>query len=1072
MKLSECWFPLHVHSRKSIRDGFIREEEFVEEAVRRGYKVCSITDHGNLASSNVLYFSCKKSGIKPMIGMEAYVAEHRDVLVSDKVIPADKKQYDISFHLVLIAINETGFKNLIRINNDAWRHFYKRPMTCMDFIEEHSEGLIATTACEAGELPARLMGKDKKGARRFVRRLEKIFGDNFYVELMVIPYKAQKKVNRRLIRFAKRHELKTIITCDCHYLKKSDQKYHKVIMEAKGWSYDSDGLWYMNFKSIKSEFLENHLDDVFTKEVFKESIRNLGEIQEKIEDYSIDTSSKLPMISKNADKELIAACLQGLKRIGKHGDEEYENRMDQELDVIFDKGFSNYFLMCKDICDWAVERTGFIAPGRGSAAGCLVSYLIGITGVDPIPNGLLFERFLNPEREDAVDIDMDFLPSIREPMKEYLIQKYGENRVLSIGTFGFMKAKSIIGYLSRAFGIAPWEYNAATKDISSDNDYMEIEDLIVECPSVADFIDENPKIKKYYNRLMGSVSNVSTHASGIIISDTDLDDKIPIIKSGASDGGILVSSWCEGGATHELEKVGFFKFDVLGLNTLQIVKDTIDLVKERTGELLDPYDFPMDDEDAFDLSEKGEVDGIFQLEGFAVKKFIEKLKPRNLEELTASISLPRPGPVEAGLDEAYIDSRNGYEVDLPDILEEMFPLTYGVIVYEEQIMQVCREIGDFTLAESDLVRRDLKRQGLSHRRGHITREQMDENLNKLKGEFVHSAKRFMKEKEAEKLWQDMIGFAMYSFNKSHALAYTIISFWELYLKAHYPLEFMTSLLKNTPRGKETRGQNIFARYLKSARRIGLELLPPDINLSGSDITCEDDKYIRMGLFHIKGVANSAKLIEMERERGGEFTTFEDFYNRIDRRRVNKRVVRALIKAGALDDFYPEPEMVELDVTTEDQRNHLAEVYAVMRRDKEYELMEDADAEELEVLGIRLSMGLLEANKNSRNMYVSEIIRKYDGKKSMRSVDKIGIAIGYVDDFQVFGEKKYTFLLLSDDYEDGMKVPVWSWNKEKDRLKFDLKDLVGKPISFAYKVNWNNKNECTSLELMPKTIEFL
>lgn len=876
---------LHVHTQYSLLDGMIRIKDLFQKAREYHMPACAITDHGNIFGAIDFYQQAYKAGVKPIIGCELYVVPGRRF---DRNGPQGG---DASRHLVVLVKNQQGYKNLIRLTTAGYLEgFYYKPRVDRELLKEHSEGLIALSACLHGEIPELILKNKLEEAIATAEFYREIFGkEGFFLEIMENGILEQRKVNEGLMEISRRTGIPLVATNDCHYLNIEDAAAHDILLciQTGKTVEDEDRL---RFKT--DQFYFRTPDEM--KRLFAhcpEALENTVYIAERC-NLSIELGRyHLPKFKSEdgltLDEQLKKLAREGLERLLSERSEvkerpdlrrKYERRLQKELEMIREMGFSGYFLIVADFVNYAKRRRIPVGPGRGSAAGSLVAYALGITNIDPIRYGLFFERFLNPDRVSMPDIDIDFCQEGREEVINYVNQKYGSDHVAQIITFGKMQARAVIRDVGRAMNIPYSEVDGIAKLIPNRVD-ITLDEAIEAEPRLREEMAKDERIArliKYSKALEGLHRHASTHAAGVVISDVPLVERVPLCRSPKNE---IITQY----SMNDLQAVGLTKFDFLGLKTLTVINRTLEFVKNNRGIVVDLDNIPLDDGKAFKLLQSGNTDGIFQLESAGMKEILMSMKPDCIEDLIALIALYRPGPMKMVPD--FIARKAGktpitYEVpQLEDILKE----TYGVIVYQEQVMQIAVTIGNYTMAEADTLRK-------------VMSKKKPEEMEKEKPRFLAGAKKNrIPEDKALKIWEQMETFAEYGFNKSHSTAYAMISYQTAYLKAHYPVEFMAALLSSE---KDNRDKMI--KHINECKEMGINVLPPDINESGIDFTISDDG-IRFGLAAVKNVGSSAvEAIISARQDNGKFQSFLDFCSRVDFRRVNKRVMESLIKCGAFD----------------------------------------------------------------------------------------------------------------------------------------------------------------------------
>lgn len=880
----ETFVHLHVHTQYSLLDGTIRIKDLISKAKEFGMQAVAMTDHGNMFGTIDFYQAACKEGIKPIIGCELYVAPKTRFEKTGGSIG------DTARHLLVLAKDYQGYQNLMKLSSLGYLDgFYYRPRVDKELLTKYHKGLIALSACLNGEI-ANYILKDKfKDALLAAENYRQIFGEhNFYLEIMENGLPEQKTANEGLLEISRQLSIPVAATNDCHYLNREDAESHEVLLCVQtGKTLDDSDR--MRFST--DAFYFRSPDDM--KQLFNycpEAIENTKEIADRCNLSFEFGKFYLPKFEVSSDEtledRLEKVAIQGLAErmppiVEERGEEVrgiYEKRLADELKIIKSMGFAGYFLIVSDFVSYAKRMNIPVGPGRGSAAGSLVAYALTITDIDPIRYDLFFERFLNPDRISMPDIDIDFCPEGRGDIIRYVTEKYGEDKVSQIITFGKMQARAVIRDVGRALNIPYGEVDAIAKlvpnilNISLD-DAMEMEPRLQEAAKRDEKIRKLLKLSK---SLEGLNRHASVHAAGVVISDVPLVERVPLYKSPKDDVTTQFSM-------NDLSTVGLTKFDFLGLKTLTVIKNALSFIKEGLGTDLDLKNLPLNDADTFKLLSKGETDGVFQLESDGMKEILVRMKPDCIEDLIALIALYRPGPMN--MIPEFIARKQGktpiiYEIDqLEGILKE----TYGVILYQEQVMQIASVIAQYSMSEADTLRKVMGKKDTA-------------KMEKERPKFMEGAKaNGIPEQKTRKIWEQMETFASYGFNKSHSTAYAMVTYQTAYLKAHYPVEFMAALLTSE---KDNRDKII--KYIHVCKEMGIAILPPDINESQRDFSVAGNR-IRFGLAAIKNVGLGAiDAMISSRQKGGEFLSFEDFCNRTDLKKVNKRVLESLIKCGAFD----------------------------------------------------------------------------------------------------------------------------------------------------------------------------
>ena len=892
---------LHLHTEYSLLDGAIRMKELMKQAAEFKMPAVAITDHGNLFGAIEFYQEATRAGVKPIIGCEAYIAPG-----SHKDRPGSRR--DAAYHFTLLAENETGYRNLVKLLTAAHLDgFHYAPRIDKELLAAHSAGLIGLSGCLAGEINSAIQANNLEKAKQSAAEYRDILGpENFFMELHDHGIEAQHKCNRALLQIARDIGVGLVAANDVHFLRRSDHEAHDVM------------LCIGTGKMVQDENRMRYVPELYFKspaemrEVFRdfpEAITNTLEIGERCHVDLEFGRSKYPEYPVPAGKiregYLRELCYQGLQ--GRYGeratsDAELIKRLDYELGVLERTGFVSYLLIVWDFIRFAKEKGIPVGPGRGSAAGSMVAYVLGITDIDPLQFGLIFERFLNPDRVSPPDIDVDFCEARRGEVLEYVRQKYGERRVAQIITFGKLKAKSVVRDVGRVMGLSYLAADRIAKMIPNELN-ITLDSAVEKNPELKRAVATEPSTRQlfdYAKILEGLSRNAGVHAAGVVIADRDLSDYIPLCRD--VKGNDVISQYPMG----PLNDLGLLKMDFLGLKTLTVIEDTLALIHKR-----DPgfslNNIPPDDPAAFALYNRGETIGLFQMESGGMTSLSKQFDVKKLDDIIALIALYRPGPME--LIPEYVKAKKGITPIkyLHPLLEDICADTYGVMIYQEQVMAAASKLAGYSLAQADLLRRAM---------GKKDKEKMaKERQNFIEG-CAHTNR--IPEKKANAIFDLLEKFAGYGFNKSHSAAYGVISYQTAYLKAHYPVEFMAGLLSN-----EINNTDKISVFVGDCKRMGISILPPDVNKSGLKFipettvptrrddrrTQEDDagraplqqNAIRYGLAAIKHVGESVMAAAIrERERGGDFSSLQDFCSRLDSRVANRKMLESLIKAGAFD----------------------------------------------------------------------------------------------------------------------------------------------------------------------------
>ncbi len=906
---------LHLHTEYSLLDGANKIDKLAKLAKELGMEAIAMSDHGNLFGAIDFYKKVKAQGLKPIIGMEAYIHNHEEL--GDK----SSKQ---RFHLCLFAKNEIGYKNLMYLSSMSYiEGFYYYPRINKKLLQEHSEGLICTSACLQGEVNWHLnlneknLSRGAKGyeeAKKIALWYKEVFGEDFYLELMRHGIKDQQAIDEQIIKLSLETGVKIIATNDTHYLKKEDAKAHDAFMciATKRVYTDQDRLKH----SVEEFYLKSAQEMAELYADIPEALENTQEIVKKCNlelnlgnptppnfkftlEYAKERGVELPSKDRysfeNDKKFFEYLCWEGLEKRLKYippsMHQKYKERLKHEIEIINNMKFSGYMVIVWDFVREAKKRKIPVGPGRGSAAGSLVAYALEITNIDPLKYNLLFERFLNPERISMPDIDIDFCQERRGEIIEYVTQKYGRFNVAQVITFGSLLAKGVIRDVARVLGFSYGEADKIAKLIPEKTG--KLKEAYEKEPKLREIIESDAKYQQLWEfatALEGLKRNVGIHAAGVVISNEVLWEKTPLYKPSGED--TLVTQY----SLNFLEDVDLIKFDFLGLKTLTVIENTLKLIKNRYNKTINWEEIDLGDKKVYELIQSGNTLGLFQIESSGMQNLNARLKPENFEEIIAILALYRPGPMDSGMVEDFIQRKHGKkkiyypfeEVSFEELKEVLEP-TYGVIVYQEQVMQIVQLIAGFSLGEADVIRRAMGKKN-------------KEIMERYKQEFVERAtKRGFDPLKSKTLFELIEKFAGYGFNKSHSAAYALITFQTAYLKAYYPQEFMSALLTS-----EQNNTQKIVRYVDEVKRLGIKLLPPDVNLSQIEFSAtklDGEDVILFGLGAIKGVGSGAIGAVLEdREKEGKFKDLNDFLRRIDPNKVNRKVLEALIKSGAMDSF--------------------------------------------------------------------------------------------------------------------------------------------------------------------------
>jgi len=880
---------LHCHSEYSLLDGANRIDDLIARALELEQPALAITDHGNLHAAWEFQEKAKKAKLKPIIGMEAYVAPG-DRRVKGRATPGAKPYY----HLVLLARDMAGYKNLVKLSSLAYTEgFYTKPRVDRELLAKYSEGLIVSSACLAGEIATKLEVGDLEGAREAASWYADVFKDRFYLEVQAHDSEGQARHNAGIVQLGAELNLPIIATNDAHFLRDTDHDAHDVLLciglgkdyaDQNRMHYDR-GLYFKSAPEMQSRFPDR-------PDVLENTLRIADEAGFAFEKKYYVPSFPLPPEVKSENELLVQLATAGAReRYGPEPSAEVMDRLDYELGVITKTGYAGYFLIVYDFIKAARDLDIPVGPGRGSAAGSIVAYALRITDVCPLKFDLLFERFLNPERVSMPDIDVDFCFERRGEVIEYVRQKYGRESVGQIVTFGTMKSRAAIKDVGRTLGFTPAETDALAKLIPNGPAYsLTVKEAVKEVPEIVRFYKTDDRYKQlldYAMALEGLSRHTGVHAAGVVIAPGPLDDYVPIAtvsSKGAGAGSeetVVVTQY----DMNCLEKAGMLKMDFLGLTTLTVIRDALDNIEKRTGERPDLDAVDLNDPDTYRMLRAGRTTGVFQFESALATDMLRSMRCDRFDDLVASNALMRPGPLDAGMHKVYQRRKRGEEpvsYALPE-LEPILEPTYGVITYQEQVMRLAQALAGISLAEADVLRKAVGKK--------------DAELIRVElGKFIEkSVARGYDRRIIEELAGQIETFGRYGFNKSHSVAYSIVSLHTAWLKAHYPADFMAAILSSSIGDTDS-----VVKFINETREMGIQVLPPDVNESGYKFTVLDAKRIRFGLGAIRNVGRGAIDSILAAQKEQPFTTFFDFTERVDLRACNKRVFEALIAAGALD----------------------------------------------------------------------------------------------------------------------------------------------------------------------------
>ena len=893
---------LHIHSDYSLLDGASQLPDLIDRAVELGMPAIALTDHGVMYGAIELIKVCRGKGIKPIIGNEMYV-------INGDITKQERRP---RYHQVVLAKNTTGYKNLVKLTTISHlkgvqgKGIFSRPCINKDLLEQYHEGLIVTSACLGGEIPQAILQGRPEIARKVATWYKELFGDDFYLEIQDHGSPEDRLVNVEIIKIARELDIKFLATNDSHYISCYDVEAHdallciqtgKLITEDKRLRYS--GTEYLKSADEMRLLFRDHLPT----DVIEEAIATTLEVAEKVEPYDgLLGEPRIPdypiPAGYTADTYLEQVTWEGLmERRGVTNRSEiephYRDRLEYELQMMQQMGFSTYFLVVWDYIKFARDNNIPVGPGRGSAAGSLVAYALRITNIDPVHHGLLFERFLNPERKSMPDIDTDFCIEKRDQVIEYVTHKYGEDRVAQIITFNRMTSKAVLKDVARVLDIPYGEADRMAKMIPvMRGKPTKLKVMISDqtpAPEFKEKYENDPGVRRWLDmaiRIEGTNKTYGVHAAGVVISAQPLDEVVPLQLN--NDGQVITQYFME-----DIEAMGLLKMDFLGLKNLTMIQKTVDLVEQTRGITIDLDSLPLDDQASIQLLARGELGGIFQLESSGMRQIVRELKPSGLEDISSVLALYRPGPLDAGLIPKFINRKHGREnIDYEhQILEPILQETYGIMVYQEQIMKIAQDMGGYSLGQADLLRRAMGK------------KKMSEMLKHRETFLDGAAKNGVKTKVAEELWDKMVQFAEYCFNKSHSTAYGYVTYQTAFLKANYPVEYMAALLT-----ANSGDQDKVQQYIAACISMGIEVEPPHINQSGVDFTPQDGGDRRSILFGLSAVRNvglgAIEHILEARSKDGPFQSLADLCDRVDGRAVNRRALEALIQCGAFDCFNP------------------------------------------------------------------------------------------------------------------------------------------------------------------------
>lgn len=1002
---------LHLHTEYSLLDGVGKIDEYIKRAKELNMTAIAITDHGNMFGAIEFYTKALKHGIKPIIGMEAYISQ----------FAMTEKKGD-NYHLTLLAMNKKGYKNLLKLTSLSYRDgFYYKPRIDKELLKIHSEGLIALSGCMAGEIPRHLMSNDSEQAEKSLKEYLDIFGDNFYIELQDNGIEEQIETNEKLYQLAKKFEVEVVATNDVHYAHHGEHKLQDIMIciqtgaklrDEKRMKIESDGMFMKNYEQILQKLGK-----------YPEAIKNTVKIAEKCNLQLEFGVFKFPHYEIPEGYHNINEYLESLvnERIIYRYPDSYDSslkeRIKYELDVIKKMGYAAYFVVVWDFIDYARKKGIPVGPGRGSAAGSIVAYLLGITNIDPIKYNLIFERFLNPERISMPDIDIDICQERRQEVIEYVARKYGSDKVAHIITFGTMKARAAIRDVGRVMDVDIKKVDKIAKMIPN---FSTIKDALTSNRDLADLYNKDIQVQDlldFSRGVEGRVRHASIHAAGIVITKEALNEDVPLYYDKKTS---LVSTQYQ---MKELENLGILKMDFLGLKNLSIVQRTLDYIEKNRNIKINLDTLILDDQNTYKLLQNGDSLGIFQLESEGIIKLMKKLKPNKFEDIVALLALYRPGPLGSGMVDDYINVKNGLSrakyphETLKDILEE----TYGVILYQEQVMKIANRMADYSMGEADLLRRAM---------GKKIAALMDENRDKF---VKRSIEKGYDKNTAEEMFFLIDKFAGYGFNKSHSAAYALIVYWTAYFKANYQLEYFAALMTS-----EMNNIDKLALYIEDAKRHNVKIKLPDINSPSTKFEIKD-KHIIFGMSAIKNLGEGIVDKIVEERTIGIFKSFEDFILRMKPHGLNKKSLEALVLSGStdsLDGNRKQKYMIInkiLEVATKkskedeiQQMNLFGQAKSVFER-IDFPNVEEMEMNELlkgekEFVGLYLSGHPLDKYKNILEAYEVDQLHKLDPDKQ-HFVKIFGI-IKHVKKIITKKHRENMALLEIEDYFSSIKATIF------------------------------------------------
>jgi len=895
---------LHTHSHYSLLDGLGKIDQLLERAKELRMPTLALTDHGVMYGAIEFYTKAKEKGIKPIIGCEIYIAPRS---MYEKTPKIDTRPY----HLTLLARNKEGYQNLIKITSAAHLEgFYYKPRIDKEFLSKHAGGLIGLSGCFLGEVPRMIAAGNFTGALEVAREYQRIFDGHFYIELQDHPnIEGQKEVKKQLIRLAEESGIPPVATADVHYILPEDKEPHDILLQVQTSQFDEERKLEMKSADL---WMKSEEEMLLSFGDLPQALENTLKIAKEC-DLEIDLGQNLLPYFKvpegmTPDSYLKKKAYEGLKRrYGQKVSSPIKKRLEYELSVIEKTGFASYFLIVADFVNFAKTKGILVGPGRGSAAGSLVAYCLGITEIDPIKYNLLFERFLNPERISLPDIDLDFADDRRDEVIKYIVDKYGYDHVAQIITFGTMAARAAVRDTGRALGMSYSEVDQVAKLVPPN---LPLKESIQKVPELRKIYQEDAKVRRLLDiasRLEGVARHASTHAAGLVISKEPLIESVPIQKAPKGETATITQY-----SMYDIEKIGLLKIDLLGLSNLSILGKALEIIQTVYGQEIAIDKIPLDDKKTYNLLSKGETIGVFQLESEGMRRYLIELKPSVFEDIISMVALYRPGPLESI--PAFIAGKHGRSkvTYLHPKLKSILEKTYGVIVTQDQVLEIARQFAGMSYAEADILRKAVGKK-------------IPKLLKEQKEKFIQGAQKHSKVKRevAEKVWNFIEPFARYGFNRAHAACYALIAYWTAYLKAHYPAAFMAALMTS-----ESNDIEKIAKDVKECERLGIKVLPPSVNESfRSFAVVPETGNIRFALSAIKNVGEGIiRAIVRERKLNGPYRSIDDFARRVDYTQLNRKVLESLIKSGAMDELAPRERLLAgidqiLNYAHKMQKNH-------------------------------------------------------------------------------------------------------------------------------------------------------